>query len=285
MKKFLCLALLGLIFFGGCSNTYTKRAFKGYKKTKENKDIVISERKNSTYYKADIDFGMFEPQMFSIIRKDKTIKIEELSEQYLKKKKEDEEAEKKKKEDEQKKILEDKNNTTSGAIDTVEIHQEQDITDNKKDNNDEDTFTKKEKKQVEKEQYLIYLCTKYKGKDWIYLSGVRFIDPKSKYEMEIPFGSAVSKDIIRSDGVTVFGGVYESTCFTVEKKQMEKLYKYLKDRENLEMTFTSNYDIRVYHRRLTEKERKQILEKYEYSLILNNKLKEEIKSKKINIDK
>jgi hypothetical protein len=152
MKKFLCLALLGLIFFGGCSNTYTKRAFKGYKKTKENKDIVISERKNSTYYKADIDFGMFEPQMFSIIRKDKTIKIEELSEQYLKKKKEDEEAEKKKKEDEQKKLLEDKNNTTSGAIDTVEIHQEQDITDNKKDNkeySENKTYKKPEVKPVE----------------------------------------------------------------------------------------------------------------------------------------
>lgn len=82
-------AVLLIFILAGCSNSYNSRVFKGYKRDESNRTILISDRKNSKYFRKDIAFGFHEEQVLLLIRENKNIKIEELIEDYKKKKEEE----------------------------------------------------------------------------------------------------------------------------------------------------------------------------------------------------
>ena len=235
--------------------------------------MLVSDRKNSKYFRKNIAFGFHEEQTLLLVRENKNIKIEELAEEY-----------KKKKEEEIKKAAEavsssaiDAENSSAAAVAVA--------AEEKADENDEDVFKKKTKKVEPKELYTIYMCIKHFGKNWAYMNSVTLTDNNSKEQLDIDFGTAVSKDIVKSDGVTVLGGIYESACFTIDKIKAEKLYKFLNGKEKVDMLVRSEYDTRVFKRKITKKEIEQITGTYKIYLELEKELVVKIEQKLIEMEK
>lgn len=263
--------LLTVFVLSGCSNSYNGRVFKKYKKTESDRTILISDRKNSKYFRKDIAFGFHEEQALLLVRENKNIKIEELAEEY-----------KKKKEEEAKEAAE---NISSSAIEAESSTESAVKAEEKDSESDEDVFKKKSKKAEPKELYTIYFCIKHYGKNWVYMNSLTLRDKSGKESIDIDFGTAASKDIIKSDGVTILGGIYESSCFTIDKIKAEKLYKFLKGKENIEMIVRSEYDNRVFKRDMRNKEIEQIVGSYEIYIELEKEVKEKIEQKLIEMEK
>ncbi len=277
MFKKIAVTLFILIIIQGCGATqYKKKVYSNYKQYEKESSIKVSDRKNTKYYRGDIKYSMFDSQIVMVIREDKRLKLDELVESNIayNKQKAEEEAKKKVEVTTKSAVGIEEVITTQGSITTSEgaLTTAQD----NRDEEEVDAFKKRKKKVVLKEIYKIYMGIKHRGREWIYINGVKIKDINSEKEVEILFGKAVSENVILEDGVTFTGGVYETAFFTITREEAEKVYDILKA-DKIEITLSSMYDGRKIKRKMMDKEKKEIINTFDFFQKIDLAEKERIK--------
>ena len=275
LKKIVGFALVLLIIQGCGPSNYNGKLYKKYKVSKEVEGISVSKRKNSNYFRGNVNFSMFEDQLLIVVKEDKNLKFEDIVENNIAyNKQQEEEAAKKKKELTTESAIITEEVTSEGAVITEGAITKKEESD---DNVEERNTFKKKKKVILKERYRVFAGVKYRGRNWIYIGGMKLKNVNSGEEIEIPFGRAVSDEITLENGVTVTGGVYETAFFTLKREESANLYNIVKA-EDVEITLLSMYDKRVFTRKLQKKEKEEIIRCYEYFQKLDIEEQERIKN-------
>lgn len=100
-----------------------------------------------------------------------------------------------------------------------------------------------------------------RSRNWVYMNRIIFANQKTKEQIEYNFDIENVEESYWKDGMTLTGGVYEKSVFTIETDTVDKLMDILSGNE-IKITLLSDYDERSVSRKLSQDELKYMREMY-----------------------
>lgn len=124
------------------------------------------------------------------------------------------------------------------------------------------------------EDTFLFLCIKYRGRDWQYMNKVEFSNGEKSYLLDFTY-EKYGKPLWK-DNMTWSTGVEEYISFELQEEVINEIIPIL-EAGNVSIKLYSDYDDRTKERKLKEKEIKTMIDMYNFYLIrkeiLLNKLR------------
>lgn len=124
----------------------------------------------------------------------------------------------------------------------------------------------------------LLLSVKYKGRDWMYMSKIKFIDLETQESYLLDFYEHKLYRPIWKDRTTIGMKVEEYIAFPLRKDEVENIIDFIY-RDNIQIKLYSDFDERTFSRNLGEREKNRLIQVFEFFNELQDKLIEEAKEK------
>lgn len=135
------------------------------------------------------------------------------------------------------------------------------------------------------EEVILYLSIKYKGKDWLYMQSIEFLNLETNEKYLLDFYEHKLYKAIWKDKTTWGLKVEEYLAFPLVKEEIDKINSFLAF-DNVQITLFSDYDERNHMRQLSKKEKEYMLKTFAFYLDLKGEmlLKVEAEKEEVVID-
>lgn len=128
-------------------------------------------------------------------------------------------------------------------------------------------------------ELMIFLAINNKSRKWVYMNRIIITNKDNGENILLNFDIENVEESYWKDGMTMTGGIYEKSIFSIEEENIEKMMKIFES-NNIEITLLSDYDERSDKRKLDKEEIIYVRKMNEFY-----QLKKEEISKKIEAEK